>query len=298
MIYANTINPAIDYIIDINKFEIGQINKTNNEKILPGGKGINVSTVLENLGISNIALGFIAGFTGKEIQERVEKLGVKTDFIELNQGLSRINVKIKSECETAINSDGPEISDEDFEKLLNKLDVLKQGDILVLAGNTGLDDIYEKICKRIQNRNIKIVADATGKLLVNVLKYNPFLIKPNKYELEEIFNVKINSNEEIVEYASKLQQSGASNVLISMDVNGAILLCENKEAFYIKAPKGKLVNSVGSGDSMVAGFLAEFLNSRDYQKSLKFAVASGSASAFSENLATKEEIERLLKKMQ
>lgn len=297
MIYTITVNPAIDYIVDVNKFEIGEINIIQNEKILPGGKGINVSIILNNLGIENIALGFIGGFTGKEIQRKVEELCVKTDFIELKEGLSRINVKIKSEYETAINSNGPKITDEDFEKLFIKIDRLEDGDILVLAGNTGANDIYEKICKRIKNKNIKIVADATGKLLVNVLKYHPFLIKPNKYELEEIFNAKINTNEEIIEYALKLQQYGAANVLISMDASGAILLCENKEVFYIEAPKGKLVNSVGAGDSMVAGFLAEFLKTGDYKKSLKFAVASGSASAFSENLATKLEIEKLLEKM-
>ena len=300
MIYTITVNPAIDYIIDVNKFNIGEINKAKNEKILSGGKGINVSIVLSNLGIPNVALGFIAGFTGKEIKRKVEEAGVKTDFIELKQGMSRINIKIKSEYETAINSNGPEIRNEAFEKLFNKIEKLEQGDVLVLAGNIQNNiqkDIYEKICKIVENKSIKIIADATGKLLVNVLKHHPFLIKPNKYELEEIFGVKINSNEEIVEYASKLQQYGASNVMISMDANGAILLCENKEVFYIQAPKGKLVNSVGSGDSMVAGFLAEFLKSGNYEKSLKYAVASGSASAFSENLATKAEIEKLLEKM-
>ena len=300
MIYTITVNPAIDYIIDVNEFNIGEINKAKNEKILSGGKGINVSIVLSNLGIPNVALGFIAGFTGKEIKRKVEEAGVKTDFIELKQGMSRINIKIKSEYETAINSNGPEIRNEAFEKLFNKIEKLEQGDVLVLAGNIQNNiqkDIYEKICKIVENKSIKIIADATGKLLVNVLKHHPFLIKPNKYELEEIFGVKINSNEEIVEYASKLQQYGASNVMISMDANGAILLCENKEVFYIQAPKGKLVNSVGSGDSMVAGFLAEFLKSGNYEKSLKYAVASGSASAFSENLATKAEIEKLLEKM-
>lgn len=299
MIYTVTFNPAIDYIAEVNSINEGKINRAMSEKVLAGGKGINVSIVLKNLGIDSVALGFIAGFTGKEIKRQVENHGISTDFVYLENKFSRINVKILSKVaeivseETAINGEGPKISDEEIEELMQKMDKLEKGDFLVLAGSVSRkmkDDIYEKICTRIENKQIKIVADATGKLLLNVLKHKPFLIKPNKAELEEIFEDEINTNEEIIMYAKKLQDMGAENVLISLGQDGAILLTKNKNVLYAKAPKGILINSVGAGDSMVAGFLAGLITYDDYEKAFKMGIAAGTASAFSENLATKDEI--------
>ena len=299
MIYTVTFNPAIDYIAEVTEVNKEKINRALSEKVLAGGKGINVSIVLKNLGIENIALGFVAGFTGKEIKRQVENHGVKTDFVYIDDKFSRINIKLQSKVagivstETAINGEGPKISDKEIEELMEKIEKLEKGDYLVLAGSTSRkmkDDIYEKICKRIENKQIKIVADATGKLLVNVLKHNPFLIKPNKEELEEIFEDKIDTNEEIIMYAKKLQEMGAQNVLISLGKEGAILITKNNSVLYSKAPKGVVVNSVGAGDSMVAGFLAGLLIHDDYEKAFKMGIAAGSASTFSENLATKDEI--------
>ena len=299
MIYTVTFNPAIDYIAEVNNLKMDEINRATSEKILAGGKGINVSVVLKNLGVESIALGFIAGFTGQEIKRKVEEFGIKTDFVYIPEKFSRINVKLQSNIvgvksiETAINGEGPKITEREISKLMEKLEKLEREDYLVLAGSVSRnmkDDIYEKICTKVKEKGAKIVADATGKLLVNVLKHNPFLIKPNKEELEEIFEDDIKTNEEIIFYAKKLQEMGAENVLISMDQNGAILITKDKKILHSKAPKGKLVNSVGAGDSMVAGFLTGFITYDDYEKAFKMGIAAGSASAFSENLATKEEI--------
>ena len=299
MIYTATFNPAIDYIAEVNEVNKEKINRALSEKVLAGGKGINVSIVLKNLGIENIALGFIAGFTGKEIKRQVENHGIKTDFVYIDDKFSRINIKLQSKVagivstESAINGEGPKITEQEIEELMKKIDKLEKGDYLVLAGSTSRkmkDDIYEKICKRIENKQIKIVADATGKLLVNVLKHKPFLIKPNKEELEEIFEDKIDTNEEIIMYAKKLKEMGAQNVLISLGKDGAILISKDHNVLYSKAPKGVVVNSVGAGDSMVAGFLAGLLIHDDYEKAFKMGIAAGSASTFSENLATKDEI--------
>jgi len=306
MIYTVTFNPAIDYIAEVNSINEEKINRAISEKVLAGGKGINVSIVLKNLGIESTVLGFIAGFTGEEIKRQVENHGINTDFVHLKNKFSRINVKLLSKTagivssETAINGKGPKISDTEIEELMQKIDKLKKGDFLVLAGSISIkmkDDIYEKICERIKGKEIKIVADATGKLLVNVLKHKPYLIKPNKSELEEIFEDEITTNEEIIIYAKKLQEMGAENVLISLGQDGAVLATKDKGIQYLKAPKGKLVNSVGSGDSMVAGFLAGLLTYDDYEKAFKMGIAAGSASAFSENLATKEEILSLFSKV-
>ena len=306
MIYTVTLNPAIDYIAEVTDIKEEKINRAISEKVLAGGKGINVSIVLKNLGIESTAMGFIAGFTGKEIQRQVENHGINTDFVYLENKFSRINVKLLSKTagvvssETAINGEGPKVSEKEIEELMKKIDKLQKGDFLVLAGSVSKkmkDDIYEKICKRIKDKEIKIVADATGKLLVNVLKYNPFLIKPNKHELEEIFEDEINTKEEIIMYAKKMQEMGAKNVLISLGQDGAVLVTKDKNVQYLKAPKGQLVNSVGSGDSMVAGFLAGLLSYDDYEKAFKMGIAAGSASAFSENLATKEEILTLFSKI-
>ena len=306
MIYTVTFNPAIDYIAEVNNLKMDEINRATSEKILAGGKGINVSVVLKNLGIESIALGFIAGFTGQEIKRKLEEFGIKTDFVYIPEKFSRINVKLQSNIagvksvETAINGEGPKISEKEIQELMEKLDKLEKEDYLVLAGSVSRnmkDDIYEKICTKVKEKGAKIVADATGKLLVNVLKHNPFLIKPNKEELEEIFEDEIKTNEEIIFYAKKLQEMGAENVLISMDQDGAILITKDKKVLHSKAPKGKLVNSVGAGDSMVAGFLTGFITYDDYEKAFKMGIAAGSASAFSENLATKEEILYQLSKM-
>ena len=299
MIYTVTFNPAIDYIAEVNNLKLNDINRASSEKILPGGKGLNVSIVLKNLGIESKTLGFIAGFTGKEIKRKVEEMGVKTDFVYIQEKFSRINVKLQSIDsgntieETAINGEGPQITEDNINEFMKKIENINNDDIIVLAGSTSRnmkDDIYEKICIKVKQKGAKIIADATGKLLINVLKHNPFLIKPNKKELEEIFQKKMKTNEEIVLYARKLQEMGAENVLISMDKDGAILITKDKKLLYSEAPKGKVVNSVGSGDSMVAGYITGYLEHNDYKKALDLGIAAGSASAFSENLATKEEI--------
>ena len=298
MIYTVTFNPALDYVIRMESLKLGTVNRSSAEAVYYGGKGINVSTVLKNIGVDSVALGFVAGFTGKEIEEGVKNMGVATDFIKLTEGMSRINVKIKAEQETEINGQGPAISMEKVEKLFEKLDRLKKGDCLVLAGTIPASlpsDIYEQIMDRLKDKEIRIVVDATKDLLLNVLKYHPFLIKPNNHELGEMFGVVLKTDEEIVEYAKKLQERGARNVLISMAGDGAILLTETKEVYKMGVPKGTVVNSVGAGDSMVAGFVASYFKEHDYLKALKFGTATGSATAFSEGLATMDKVEELLK---
>jgi len=298
MIYTVTFNPALDYIVRLDSFTAGEINRMQYEQIMPGGKGINVSIVLNNLGVENRALGFIAGFTGKEIEHQLTATGCKSDFIELPAGNSRINVKIKADKETEINGQGPNIPPEFLERLLKKMDELQADDILVLAGSipsTLPDDIYQRILQRLDGKGIRVVVDATCNLLLNVLKYKPFLIKPNNHELGEMFGVVLKSDEEIILHAKKLQERGAQNVLISMAGDGAILLTADGSVFRCAAPKGQLVNSVGAGDSMVAGFLTGYIESHNFRKAFHMGVATGSASAFSENLATRAEVETLLK---
>lgn len=300
MIYTITFNPALDYIVRVDNFKVGQVNRTSYEEVYAGGKGINVSIVLNNLDVENIALGYIAGFTGDEIENRVKSMGCKTDFIKLNNGMSRINVKLKSNEESEINGQGPAINDSDLDELFNKLDSLKEGDVLVLAGsipNTLPENIYEIIMKRLENKNIKIIVDATKDLLLNVLKYRPFLIKPNHHELAELFNVELKNEDEIIIYAKKLKEMGAKNVLISMAGDGAIFITEDNKVIKSNVPKGKLVNSVGAGDSMVGGFIAGYLNNGDLEEAFKMGVATGSASAFSEGLATKDKVYELLKEI-
>ncbi len=297
MIYTVTFNPAIDYVVKVPDLKLGYVNRTESDDVQIGGKGINVSVILNNLGVKNIALGFIAGFTGEEIKNKLEKEGVKTDFIELNEGLTRINVKIKSDEETEINGNGPDIPQSAVDELFEKLSDLKSGDILILAGSIPKsipDDIYEKIMERLRNKGIKFVVDATKDLLCNVLKYKPFLVKPNNFELEEIFNVKLDTDDDIICYAKKLQEKGAGNVLVSMGGKGAILVDENGKDYKMDAVKGNVKNTVGAGDSMVAGFVAGFIEKNDYSYALKLGLASGSATAFSYNLATKQEIMDIL----
>ena len=300
MIYTITFNPALDYISQVENFEIGKINRTKTEKILPGGKGLNVSTVLKNIGIESTALGFIAGFTGEELKRSIEEKGIKTDFIKVEKGITRINVKISSNEETALNGNGPEITEEDINKLLEKIEKITKEDMVILAGNIPRcinNDIYEIICKTLEKNNVTFVVDATKELLMNVLKYKPFLIKPNKEELEETFKEKIETKEEIIVHAKKLQQMGAQNVLISLGGEGAILVTTEGKEYYSKAPKGKVLNTVGAGDSMVAGFIAGYKQSGDFEQAFKMGIATGSASSFSMNLATAEEVASLLKEI-
>lgn len=292
MIYTVTFNPALDYILELDKLEIGKIQKSKTELILPGGKGINVSTVLTNLEVENIALGYKAGFVGAEIERLLKNMSVKTDFIDLGEGNSRINVKISGEEETAINTNGPKISENKILELLDKLKTLNENDFLVLSGSIPSsikDDIYEKICSIVKKQNVKIVVDATKNLLVQALKYNPFLIKPNNEELGEIFGVEIHTKEDAYVYGKKLKEMGAKNVLVSMGKTGAALIDEAGQEYFLKSPEGKRVNTVGSGDSMVAGFIAGFLKYNNYNDALKMGVSAGSASALSKYLATKEE---------
>ncbi len=300
MIYTITFNPALDYISQVNNFEIGKINRTETEKILPGGKGLNVSTVLGNLGIESTALGFIAGFTGEELKRDIEQRGIKTDFIKVEKGLTRINVKISSKEETALNGNGPEITEEDIKQLLKKIDNIKSEDTVILAGNIPKcinNNIYEIICKKLEQNKVRFIVDATKELLMNVLRYKPFLIKPNKEELEETFKEKIETKEEIIEHAKKLQKMGARNVLISLGGDGAMLVTTENKEYFLNAPKGKVLNTVGAGDSMVAGFVAGYEKRGDYQYAFKVGLATGSASAFSMNLATSEEVANLLKEI-
>lgn len=300
MIYTVTFNPALDYVIDVNDIKLGELNRTTEEKIFCGGKGINVSFVLKTLGIDSIALGFVAGFTGKEIEKRVKSFGVSTDFINLKNGLSRINVKVRSDKETEINAQGPIILEKEIEEFYHKLQQLQDGDILILAGSIPSslpNNMYEKILEKLHSRTIRIVVDATNELLKNVLPYHPFLIKPNHHELAEMFQVTIQTEDEIVLYAKKLRTMGACNVLVSMGAKGAILVDEFEVVHKIGVPKGVQKYSVGAGDSMVAGFLAGFMRSNQYEIALKVGTAAGSATAFSEGLATKDMIEKLLSEL-
>lgn len=298
MIYTVTFNPSLDYIVRVKNFKAGTINRTYYENILAGGKGINVSIVMKNLGHESTALGFTAGFTGAEIERRLRDYGISTDFIHVKEGLTRINLKMKSDEETEINGQGPKITEEDIEALYAKLDTLKAGDILIISGsvpNTLPGDMYERIMSRLDGRGIDIVVDAEKDLLVNVLKYHPFLIKPNNHELGAIFGVELEKKDEVVPYAKKLQEMGARNVLISMAGEGAVFISEKGDVLKSEAPKGTVVNSVGAGDSMVAGFMTGYLdNGGDYEKAFKMGLCTGSASAFSPNLATRPEVEALL----
>ena len=339
MIYTITFNPALDYITQVDNFEIGKVNRTITEKILAGGKGLNVSIVLKNLEIDNTAISFIAGFTGDELERIIKEHNIKTDFIKVQNGNTRINVKISSSInqikkiesqknfleknsnnlkdnfkyikkeedidrkkfiETALNGNGPQILKQDVEKLLEKINQIKSQDLVILSGNVPKcinEKIYEIISKELKQKKIPFVVDATQKLLVNTLRFEPELIKPNKQELEETFDVKIEKKEDIIFYAKKLQEKGAKNVLISLGGDGAILLTQNQEIYYSNAPKGKVISTVGSGDSMIAGFIAGLYKQNNYLEALKYGIASGSATAFGEELATKKDIEKLLEQV-
>lgn len=296
MVYTVTLNPALDYVMKLKALRTDDINRTDGEEIYYGGKGINVSVILTQLGIPNTALGFLGGFTGKKLEEMLKNDNINCDFNYLKNGDTRINVKIKADKEIDLNACGPEITKEDMQSFLKKLDGIKSGDYLILAGsipNTLPDDIYEQILERVGDRNINCVVDATGDLLKNVLKYKPFLIKPNHHELGDLFSVQIKSDDDIVKYSKKLQEMGAKNVLVSMAKDGAMLTDENGNVHKIGNAKGKLINSVGCGDSMVAGFTAGYIKTADYSYALRLGSACGNATAFSEKLATREEIERV-----
>lgn len=299
MIYTVTFNPAIDYIVHTGTMQVGQVNRSQGEELYFGGKGINVSFVLHELGLPSKALGFVAGFTGAAIEAGIQEQGIATDFVHLDSGFSRINVKIKSGEETELNGQGPNISEAAVAELFEKLNQLQDGDVLILAGsipNTMPADSYEKILAHLSDKNIKVVVDATKDLLLKVLPYHPFLIKPNNHELGELFGVTLHSIEEIATYAKKLQEMGAQNVLISMAGDGALLIDETGKQHVCGVCKGTVKNSVGAGDSMVAGFVAGSMHG-DYEAALKLGTAAGGATAFSEGLAQRAEIERLLQQL-
>lgn len=299
MIYTVTFNPAIDYIVHTGTMQVGQVNRSQGEELYFGGKGINVSFVLHELGLPSRALGFVAGFTGAAIEAGIQEQGIATDFVHLDSGFSRINVKIKSGEETELNGQGPNISEAAVAELFEKLNQLQDGDVLILAGsipNTMPADSYEKILAHLSDKKIKVVVDATKDLLLKVLPYHPFLIKPNNHELGELFGVTLHSIEEIATYAKKLQEMGAQNVLISMAGDGALLIDETGKQHVCGVCKGTVKNSVGAGDSMVAGFVAGSMHG-DYEAALKLGTAAGGATAFSEGLAQRAEIERLLQQL-
>lgn len=300
VIYTVTFNPSLDYIVSVKDFRPGMTNRTSSELMLAGGKGINVSIVLGNLGIKSTALGFIAGFTGDEIVRRLHNGGINSEFIKINDGISRINIKLKSIDGTEINGQGPHIDSSHIEQLMNRLRRLESGDVIVLAGSipAGIsDNIYKDIMDMLKDKGVQIVVDATSRLLTNVLEYKPFFIKPNQHELGDIFNVTLNTQEEVIPYALKLKKMGAVNVCVSMGGKGAILVADDGNVYKAKAPDGILKNSVGAGDSLVAGFLSGWIEKKDYEYAFRKGVATGSASAFSERLATVGEINMLIDKV-
>lgn len=300
VIYTVTFNPSLDYIVSVKDFRPGMTNRTSSELMLAGGKGINVSIVLGNLGIKSTALGFIAGFTGDEIVRRLHNGGINSEFIKINDGISRINIKLKSIDGTEINGQGPHIDSSHIEQLMNRLRRLESGDVLVLAGSipAGIsDNIYKDIMDMLKDKGVQIVVDATSRLLTNVLEYNPFFIKPNQHELGDIFNVTLNTQEEVIPYALELKKMGAVNVCVSMGGKGAILVADDGNVYKAKALDGILKNSVGAGDSLVAGFLSGWIEKKDYEYAFRKGVATGSASAFSERLATNGEVNDLIGKV-
>lgn len=300
MIYTVTLNPSLDYFVTVENFALGKTNRTASEQMIPGGKGMNVSMVLKNLGMESTALGFVAGFVGREIVSSMNAMDIDSKWIMLEEGNSRINVKIKNIEGTEINGKGPEVPAEKLEQMMDIVKAMKAGDYLVLAGSIPSsmpDSIYKDMMASVVDKGVEVIVDATGELLMQVLAYKPFLIKPNNHELGALFGVTIEEKAEVLPYAQKLQEAGARNVLVSMAGKGAVLLAEDGQVFEMDAPRGTLVNAVGAGDSMVAGFLTGWLESKDYKKAFEMGVCSGSASAFSEEFATREEVEKLLNKL-
>lgn len=301
MIYTVTLNPAIDFVINMDNPILGTINRSESETLYCGGKGINVSTVLKELGNESIATGFLAGFTGKEIEQSLKEKGINADFVHLESGFTRINVKIRSDEETDINTQGPKISDYDMHMLMKKFDNLKSDDVLILSGSAPKnadDNIYAKIMSKVSKLGVMTIVDTTGKKLLNTLEYSPFLIKPNVAELSDTFNTKITTLRDIEKYAIKLQNLGAENVLVSMGDKGSVLFTKDKQVILQSAPQGVAINTVGAGDSMVAGFVAGYLKTKDYKFALKLATACGSATAFSEGLCKQNEISHMIEMIQ
>ena len=300
MIYTVTLNPSLDYFLSVEHFAIGKTNRSNEEVYRPGGKGINVSWVLHNLGLESTALGFLAGFTGQEIKRQMETTGIATDFIELPKGMSRLNVKIKQMDATEINASGPVLSEENLEELRKKLSVLTKGDILILSGSlpgSVTTDIYKDLMEEVAGKEIPVIVDAIGDALLKTLPLHPFFIKPNHQELSELFDVELTTREQVIPYARKLQERGARNVLVSLGGAGAVLLDQNGVVHESEVPRGKLINAVGAGDSMVAGFLTGYLEKQDFEHAFLMGVAAGSASAFSEGLADRATVEQLYQQL-
>lgn len=298
MIYTVTFNPALDYVMNVADFSVGKIHYAESEHIYCGGKGINVSQILSKLGVESVALGFIAGFVGDKIEAELNNMGIKTDFVRLKSGMSRINVKVRSGDETDVNSTGPDIDNDALNQLFSKLEGLSDGDVLIVSGSVPKclpDNVYEDILSRVNGKGMLSVVDASGDRLVNTLKYHPFLIKPNNDELAEIFGKEVSSLDEITDCAKRLQSMGAKNVLVSMGKNGSVLFCENGDMFCADSVGGKAVNTVGAGDSMVAGFVAGYIKTADFSYALKLGTAAGSATALSEGLATADKINELMK---
>lgn len=296
MIYTLTLNPSLDYLITVPNFQMGRTNRTTTESIIPGGKGLNVSKVLSNLGVESTAFGFVAGFTGEEIRRRTKEYGIHAEYISVSKGVSRINIKLLSVDGTEINGQGPQIGEVEQKMLLDKIRCLKEGDSFVLAGSIPdslPQDIYSQIMESLKGKGVQFVVDTTQEGLVAAIKQNPFLVKPNHHELGELFHTTISSKEMAITYAKQLQEMGAKNVLVSMSAQGAVFLSEKGDVIKKDAPKGEVVNAVGAGDSMVAGFLAGWQEKQDYEYAFYTALAAGSASAFSKELATKEEIKKL-----
>ena len=300
MIYTVTLNPSLDYFLSVEHFAIGKTNRSNEEVYRPGGKGINVSWVLHNLGLESTALGFLAGFTGQEIKRQMETTGIATDFIELPGGMSRLNVKLKQMDATEINASGPILSEKNLEELRKKLSALTQGDILILSGSlpgSVTTDIYKDLMKEVDGKGIPVIVDAIGDTLLKTLPLHPFMMKPNHQELSELFDVELSTREQVIPYAGKLQKWGAQNVLVSLGGAGAVLLDQNGVVYESEVPRGKLINAVGAGDSMVAGFLAGYLEKQDFAHAFLMGMAAGSASAFSEGLADRATVEQLYQQL-
>lgn len=300
MIYTVTLNPSLDYFLSVEHFAIGKTNRSNEEVYRPGGKGINVSWVLHNLGLESTALGFLAGFTGQEIKRQMETTGIATDFIELPGGMSRLNVKLKQMDATEINASGPILSEKNLEELRKKLSVLTRGDILILSGSlpgSVTTDIYKDLMEEVDGKGIPVIVDAIGDALLKTLPLHPFLMKPNHQELSELFDVELSTREQVIPYAGKLQEWGSQNVLVSLGGAGAVLLDQNGVVYESEVPRGKLINAVGAGDSMVAGFLAGYLEKQDFAHAFLMGMAAGSASAFSEGLADRATVEQLYQQL-
>ena len=296
MIYTVTFNPAVDYVVHTDEMKTGMTNRSTKEEVYFGGKGINVSVILNELGVKSRALGFVAGFTGDAVEKGISDQGIETDFIHLKRGLTRINVKIKADDETELNCSGPDIDEESVNILFEKLDKLEKGDILILAGSIPKSlpaDIYARILEKMSAKGVSAAVDATGKLLLNVLEYKPFVVKPNNFELGDMFGVELHGTDEVIEYAKKLRSMGAVNVLVSMAGDGAVLVDENDQVHVCGVCSGTVKNSVGAGDSMLAGFIAGYSEKHDYSYALKLGTAAGGATAFSDGLASGSYIREL-----